>query len=89
MTEQFSYTPHGVCSRKIDIEINGDIITLVKYTGGCSGNTQGVSALVRGMSVDEAIERLSGIKCGFKSSSCPDQLAEALKEYKTKKAANI
>ena len=89
MTEQFSYTPHGVCSRKIDIEINGDIITLVKYTGGCSGTTQGVSALVRGMSVDEAIERLSGIKCGFKSSSCPDQLAEALKEYKTKKAANI
>lgn len=89
MTEQFSYTPHGVCSRKIDIEINGDIITLVKYTGGCSGNTQGVSALVRGMSVDEAIERLSGIKCGFKSSSCPDQLAEALKEYKAKKAANI
>ena len=89
MTDQFSYTPKGVCSRKIDIEIDGDIIVLAKYTGGCSGNTQGVSALVKGMSVDEAIERLSGIRCGFKSSSCPDQLAEALKEYKAKKAANI
>lgn len=89
MAEQFSYSPKGVCSRKIDIEIDGEIITLVKYTGGCSGNTQGVSALVKGMSIDEAIERLSGIKCGFKSSSCPDQLAEALKAYKAKKASNI
>ena len=80
--EKFSYIPHGVCSRKIDIEIEDGIIKSVKYTGGCAGNTQGVAALIAGMSVDEAIERLSGIRCGFKSTSCPDQLATALKEYK-------
>ena len=83
--EKFSYTPKGVCSRKIDIEIDGEIIKSVKYSGGCAGNTQGVAALVAGMSLDEAISRLSGIKCGFKSTSCPDQLATALKEYKTQK----
>ncbi len=83
--ERISYTPKGVCSRKIDIEIENDIIVAVKYSGGCSGNTQGVAALVKGMSVDEAINRLAGIKCGFKSTSCPDQLATALKEYKATK----
>ena len=85
MAEHISYTPRGVCSRKIDIEIEGDIVKEVKYTGGCSGNTQGVSALVAGMKIDEAIKRLSGIRCGFKSSSCPDQLAEALAQYKAEK----
>lgn len=83
--EKISYAPHGVCSRKIDIEIENDIILSVKYAGGCAGNTQGVAALIAGMSVDEAISRLSGIRCGFKSTSCPDQLATALKEYKAKK----
>lgn len=83
--ENFSYTPHGVCSRKIDINIEDGIIVSVKYTGGCAGNTQGVAALIAGMSVDEAIERLSGIRCGFKTTSCPDQLAAALKEYKAQK----
>lgn len=83
--ERFSYTPKGVCSRKIDIEFDGDKIVSVKYSGGCAGNTQGVAALVAGMSIDEAVERLSGIKCGFKSTSCPDQLATALKEYKAQK----
>lgn len=83
--EKITYMPRGVCSRKIDIEIENEIIKSVKYTGGCAGNTQGVAALIAGMSVDEAIERLSGIRCGFKSTSCPDQLAEALKEYKTQK----
>lgn len=82
--EKFSYIPRGVCSRKIDIEIEDGIIKSVKYTGGCAGNTQGVAALIAGMSVDEAIERLSGIHCGFKPTSCPDQLATALKEYKEK-----
>lgn len=82
--EKFSYIPHGVCSRKIDIEIEGDIIQSVKYSGGCAGNTQGVAALIAGMNIDEAIERLSGIRCGFKNTSCPDQLATALKEYKAK-----
>ena len=79
---KISYTPKGVCSRKIDIEIENDIIVAVKYSGGCAGNTQGVAALVRGMSIDEAISRLSGIRCGFKATSCPDQLALALAEYK-------
>lgn len=83
--ETFSYVPRGVCSRKIDIQIEDGIIKSVKYTGGCAGNTQGVAALIAGMSVDEAIERLSGIRCGFKPTSCPDQLANALKEYKEQK----
>ncbi len=77
----FSYTPSGVCSRKIDIEVEGNIIKNVKFTGGCSGNTQGVSALIVGMDINEAIERLGGIKCGFKPTSCSDQLSKALKEY--------
>lgn len=80
--EKITYIPRGVCSRKIDIEIEDGVIISVKYTGGCAGNTQGVAALVAGMSVDEAINRLSGIRCGFKATSCPDQLATALKEYK-------
>ncbi len=88
MATHISYTPKGVCSRQIDIEIEGDIIKEVKYTGGCSGNTQGVAALVAGMNVDEAITRLSGIRCGFKSTSCPDQLALALREYLEKNNAS-
>ena len=87
MEEKFSYTPVGVCSRKIDILIDGDVVKEVKYTGGCSGNTQGVAALIAGMTIDEAIKRVSGIKCGFKSSSCPDQLAQALILYKEQKNA--
>ena len=84
--EKISYTPRGVCSRKIDIEIEDGIIKSVKYTGGCAGNTQGVAALIVGMSVDEAINRLSGIRCGFKPTSCPDQLATALKQHYQKNA---
>lgn len=84
--ENISYITKGVCSRKIDIQVEDGIITSVKFVGGCAGNTQGVAALVRGMSVDEAIERLSGIRCGFKNTSCPDQLATALKELKEKNA---
>ena len=80
--EKINYKTSGVCSRSIEIEIENDVVVSVKYIGGCSGNTQGVAALVAGMSVDEAIERLSGIRCGFKNTSCPDQLAVALKEYK-------
>ena len=79
--EKITYIPRGVCSRKIDIEIEDGIIISAKYTGGCAGNTQGVAALIAGMSVEEAIKRLSGIRCGFKPTSCPDQLATALKEY--------
>lgn len=82
MTKSFTYKTQGVCSREIVIDIVDDVVESVKYIGGCSGNTQGVAALVKGMSVDEAIERLSGIKCGFKQTSCPDQLAQALKQAK-------
>lgn len=74
----------GVCSRSINIEIEDDKLVSVAFEGGCNGNLKGIGALVRGMTVDEAIERLSGIKCGFKSTSCPDQLANALIEYKNK-----
>lgn len=81
---KISYTPRGVCSRKIDIEIENGIILSVKYSGGCAGNTQGVAALIKGMSVDDAIERLGGIRCGFKATSCPDQLAQALIQYKNR-----
>lgn len=78
-----SYTTKGTCSRQIDIVLDDNgIITEVRFTGGCSGNTQGVSALVVGMHIDEAIKRLEGIKCGPRPTSCPDQLATALKNYK-------
>ena len=83
--EKIVYNTKSVCSRRINIEVDGDRIISVKFEGGCAGNTQGVAALIAGMSVDEAIERLSGIHCGFKPTSCPDQLATALKEYKAQK----
>ena len=79
--DRFTYTTRGVCARAIDIAIENGIIIEVRYHGGCSGNTQGVAALVKGLSVTEAIERLSGIRCGLKSTSCPDQLAKALSAY--------
>ena len=82
--ERFTYQTKGVCSRAIDIEIEDGIVVSVKYHGGCSGNTQGVAALVSGMKVTDAISRLEGIRCGFKSTSCPDQLAQALKAYLAK-----
>ena len=74
------YTPKGVCSQKITFEIEDNKVKSVRFYGGCSGNTQGVARLVEGMDVDDAISRMEGIKCGFKSTSCPDQLAQALKE---------
>ena len=87
MSEKITYGTNGVCARKIDIEIENDTILNVQFIGGCSGNTQGVAALIRGMSIDETINRLSGILCGFKSTSCPDQLARALIKYKESKNA--
>ncbi len=77
---KYTYTTHGVCSRQIEVELDGDIISNVKFLGGCSGNTQGVAALVVGMNAEEAIEKLEGIRCGMRPTSCPDQLANALKE---------
>ncbi|MTK09730.1 MAG: TIGR03905 family TSCPD domain-containing protein [Hungatella sp.] len=76
------YKTHGVCSQEINFEIEGNKVGQVQFVGGCSGNTQGVSRLVEGMDVDDAIRRLEGIKCGFRPTSCPDQLSKALKEYK-------
>ena len=73
------YKTRGVCSREIHFDVVDNKLTNVKYIGGCSGNTQGVAKLVEGMDVNEVISRLDGIKCGFKSTSCPDQLAQALK----------
>jgi len=79
------YKTHGVCSQEINFEIEGSKVGHVQFVGGCSGNTQGVSRLVEGMEVDDAIRRLEGIKCGFRPTSCPDQLSKALKEYKESK----
>ena len=76
------YTPKGVCSKQIEIEVEGDIVKKVNFVGGCAGNTQGVARLAEGMTIDEVINKLSGIQCGFKGTSCPDQLANALKELK-------
>lgn len=72
------YQTKGVCSTSIDIELENDIIKSVSFTGGCNGNLQGISKLVEGMKAEDAINKLKGIRCGYKSTSCPDQLAQAL-----------
>lgn len=74
-----TYTPRGVCSRKFTIQVEDGVIQDVQVVGGCSGNLQGLSALLKGMKVDQAVERLEGIRCGGKPTSCPDQIAQALK----------
>lgn len=74
------YTPKGVCSQQIHFDITDNKVTNVSFRGGCNGNLQGISRLIEGMDVNEAISRIEGIKCGFKTTSCPDQLAQALKE---------
>lgn len=79
---KITYRPKGVCSQLMDIDVEDGKIASVKVTGGCSGNLQGISSLLKGMDVDEAISRMEGIRCGFKSTSCPDQIAQALKQYK-------
>ncbi|MDY3859585.1 MAG: TIGR03905 family TSCPD domain-containing protein [Candidatus Limivicinus sp.] len=77
-----SYRPRGVCSRLMEIEVEDGKIVSVRVTGGCSGNLQGISRLIEGMDVDEAIKRMDGIRCGVKPTSCPDQMAQALKQFK-------
>lgn len=72
------YKTQGTCSQEIEIELKDGVIDFVQFTGGCNGNLKGVSALVKGMKPEEAISRLKGIRCGMKSTSCPDQLAKAL-----------
>lgn len=79
---QFEYTTRGTCSRTILFDITDNKVKNVQFIGGCNGNLKGIGALVEGMDVDEAISRLEGITCGPKSTSCPDQLAQALKETK-------
>lgn len=74
------YKTKGTCSTMIDVELKDGVIDSVKFTGGCNGNLQGISALVKGMKPEESISRLKGIRCGFKPTSCPDQLAHALEE---------
>ena len=81
----FRYKTHGTCSREIEVEVKGDTIESVRFIGGCTGNTTGVAALAKGMKVDDAIARLSGIQCRG-GTSCPDQLARALTEYKAQNA---
>ena len=82
------YKTNGTCSQLIDFEVEGDMIQSVSFTGGCNGNLKGISALVCGMKVDDAIAKLKGIKCGFKNTSCPDQLACALEQYKMQSKKN-
>lgn len=80
--ETIQYQPKGVCARFMEIEVDNGIIQGCQVTGGCSGNLQGIASLLKGMTVDEAISRMEGIRCGMKSTSCPDQLAQALKTYR-------
>ncbi len=77
---KYEYKTNGVCSRNITLEIENGIIRDVKFTGGCNGNLQGISALVIGQRPEDVIEKVRGIKCGFKETSCPDQLARALEQ---------
>ncbi len=75
----YTYKTKGTCARSIDVEVEDGIIKEVKFHGGCAGNTSGIAKLVEGMEAKHVIERFEGIRCGFKSTSCPDQLAQALK----------
>lgn len=76
----YVYKTKGTCSTEIEFELDGNILKNVKFYGGCNGNLQGISKLVEGLTVEEVVERLSGIRCGFKRTSCPDQLAQAVSE---------
>ena len=86
MKQTINYKTEGVCSRQINLVVEDGVITEAAFVGGCHGNTQGVAALVIGMEAKEAIRRLRGIKCGFKPTSCPDQLARALQNYRKEQA---
>ncbi len=74
----YTYKTQGTCSSQIEFDLEGNIVKNVKFSGGCNGNLKGISSLVEGMTVEELKERLSGITCGFKKTSCPDQLAKAV-----------
>ena len=78
--ETITYQPRGVCSRHMEIDVDNGVIQAVRVQGGCSGNLQGICSLLKGMKVEDAIGRMEGIRCGSKATSCPDQLAQALKQ---------
>jgi uncharacterized protein (TIGR03905 family) len=80
MQKMFTFYPEGTCSQMIEIELDGDIIRDVVFTGGCNGNLSGISKLIRGMRAEDVIEKLEGTTCGFKNTSCPDQLSKALRQ---------
>lgn len=87
MMKHITYQTSGTCSQQIDVDIDEQgIIQNVSFIGGCNGNLQGIGSLVRGMKVDEVISRLEGIRCGYKSTSCPDQLSRALRQYQAETA---
>lgn len=81
---QYTYFTKGTCSMQIIVDYTGNVIDNVTFIGGCNGNLKGINALVKGMTFDEVIKKLEGTTCGFKSTSCPDQLAQALKQIKEK-----
>jgi uncharacterized protein (TIGR03905 family) len=81
-TMQYTYKTKGTCSQMISFEVNNDVVTNVQFYGGCNGNLKGIGKLVEGMNIDEIIARVEGIQCGMKATSCPDQLAQALKAAK-------
>ncbi len=83
---KFEYKTRGVCSNTMELDVEDGIVKSLNVLGGCHGNLQGISKLVEGMEVDEVIRRLKGIRCGFKDTSCPDQLARALEQMKEKMA---
>ena len=78
--ETIKYTPRGVCSKAMEIDVEDGVIREVRVLGGCNGNLKGISSLLAGMRVEDAVARMEGIRCGMKSTSCPDQLAQALKQ---------
>ena len=80
----FEYRTRGVCARSIVIDVDGEVINNIKFMGGCNGNTTGISSLVKGMKIDDVIARLDGVNCSGRGTSCPDQLAKALKQIKEK-----
>ena len=88
MKKTFVYKTKGTCSREIHVVLDGDIIESVEFVGGCNGNTKGISALVRGQNIDDTINRVKGVTCGFKPTSCPDQLALALMAAKAEMSAS-
>ena len=87
MTTKLTYYPQGVCSMMIEIELDGDIIKDVVFTGGCNGNLNGISKLITGMRAEDVIEKLAGTRCGVNKTSCPDQLSKALRQALDKASA--